>query len=146
MYLRHAGQLRQLLLANLAPEQFTLLAAAHERIPALLNAGDIGCILLEPSPRNRTTSPVKFAEHVLSGLPVIITSQIGDYSAMTAEHDLGLVVEDDYQDLDRLADRTNDWLARHPGDVHRRRIQDFGRQHLSRARRIPDYLRQYKSL
>jgi len=130
---------------HLNENRVILLAAPHERIPALLAAADIGCILLEPSPRNRTTSPVKFAEHILSGLPVVITAGIGDYSAMTRENDLGLVVED-YHDLGTLADRVNDWLDRHPGGAHRQRIAETGRQTLSRGRRIGEYLEFYRNL
>ena len=136
---------RQTLLRHLALDRFILLAAPHDRIPALLNAADIGCILLEPSPRNRTTSPVKFAEHILCGLPVIITNGIGDYSAMTEEHDLGLSVEN-YEDLDSLAEKVTRWLDRHPADGHRRRIEAFGRERLSRSRRIPEYLSLYRGL
>lgn len=138
---------RATLLRHLRPEQFILLAAAHGRIPALLSAADVGCILLEPSPRNRTTSPVKFAEHVLCGLPVVITAGIGDYSAMTEQQDLGLSVGDEeYGDAERLATRLSAWLDAHAGEEHRQRIQEVGRRHLSRARRIPEYLEHYRSL
>lgn len=135
---------RQTLLRHLTEDQFVLMAAPHERVPALLNAADIGCILLEPSPRNRTTSPVKFAEHILCGLPVVMTEGIGDYSVMTAEHDMGLLMTD-YEDMEGLGAQVNQWLDAHPGTAHRARISQFGQQNLSRSQRIEEYLRHYKS-
>ena len=66
--------------SRLRPGTFLVRYAAHEEVPALLNASDIGFLFLRPSPNIKTSSPVKFAEYLNCGLPVLITPEVGDYS------------------------------------------------------------------
>jgi glycosyltransferase involved in cell wall biosynthesis len=80
---------------NLPREQFTVRSAAHDEVPDLLNASDIGLLLLRQSPNIDTSSPVKFAEYLNCGLPVLITGGVGDYSRMTMERQVGATVTRD---------------------------------------------------
>ena len=48
---------------HLPADCFTVRSATHEEVPGLLNASDLGLLLLRPSPNIRTSSPVKFAEY-----------------------------------------------------------------------------------
>jgi hypothetical protein len=64
-------------------------------VPGLLNASDVGLLLLRQSPNIETSSPVKFAEYLNCGLPVLITSGVGDYSRMTIERQVGATVTRD---------------------------------------------------
>ena len=82
-------------LAKHLPEgTFTVTAAAHERVPALLNASDLGFLLLRGSPNIETSSPAKFAEYLNCGVPVIITSGVGDFSSLVHHRKLGEVLKD----------------------------------------------------
>jgi glycosyltransferase involved in cell wall biosynthesis len=82
-------------LARHLPEgTFTVTAAAHERVPALLNASDLGFLLLRASPNIETSSPAKFAEYLNCGVPVIITGGVGDFSSLVHNRKLGEVLKE----------------------------------------------------
>jgi len=70
---------------------------SHHEVPGYLAAADVGLLLREPCLVNRVASPVKFAEYLAAGLPVLLTEQIGDYSALAAAHRVGCVIP--YADL-----------------------------------------------
>jgi glycosyltransferase involved in cell wall biosynthesis len=80
---------------KLSPDRFTVRSAEHSEVPGLLNASDIGLLLLRESPNIRTSSPVKFAEYLNCGLPVLISDAVGDYSLMSAQQDVGAIVAND---------------------------------------------------
>jgi len=84
---------QRFLAEHLAPEEFTVISAAHERVPALLNASDLGFLLLRASPNIETSSPAKFAEYLNCGVPVIITGGVGDFSSLVHHRRLGEVIE-----------------------------------------------------
>jgi glycosyltransferase involved in cell wall biosynthesis len=77
------------------PDRFTVRSATHDQVPALLNASDLGLLLLRPSPNISTSSPVKFAEYLNCGLPVLMTGAVGDYSTIIVREGIGGIVGDD---------------------------------------------------
>ncbi len=78
---------------RLAPATFSVMSAQHHQVPALLNASDIGFLLLRSSPNIRTSSPAKFSEYLNCGLPVLITPDVGDFSDLVTAHGAGQVVQ-----------------------------------------------------
>ena len=70
---------REYLSRRLPAESFTVMNAPHDEIPPLLNASDVGFLLLRSSPNIETCSPTKFSEYLSCGLPVVITPQVGDF-------------------------------------------------------------------
>jgi hypothetical protein len=87
------GNVVDFLQQRLTPATFTVVSAQHDQVPALLNASDIGFLLLRPSPNIRTSSPAKFSEYLNCGLPVLITADVGDFSDLIATHGAGQVVQ-----------------------------------------------------
>ena len=75
---------------HLAPGQRAVLtgAVAHDRVPDFLASMDIGAAPFEPQP-GFYFSPLKIAEYLAAGLPVVSTSQ-GDIPAMVG--DAGVLV------------------------------------------------------
>jgi glycosyltransferase involved in cell wall biosynthesis len=71
---------------------FSVITATHADVPALLNASDVGFLLLRSSPNIKTSSPAKFSEYLNCGLPVLITPDVGDFSDLVAEQKVGHVV------------------------------------------------------
>jgi hypothetical protein len=67
-------------LAQEFPRQIVRRACAPDQVPGLLLAGDYGLLLREQSVTNKVASPVKFAEYLSCGLPIIISENLGDYS------------------------------------------------------------------
>jgi glycosyltransferase involved in cell wall biosynthesis len=84
--------------AGVAADRVTVLQLRPSEVPEHLVASDVGLLLRDKSPVNRVAAPVKFAEYLASGTPVMITEGIGDYSAAVREHGLGGVVELDHSD------------------------------------------------
>ena len=69
-------------------------------VPDLLNCCDYGLLLRSASVTNKVSSPVKFAEYLASGLKVIISEHIGDYSEFVQKNDCGSVVSDNAKPID----------------------------------------------
>lgn len=66
----------------------------HAQVAEALAGCDYGIMVREKTITNRVASPTKFAEYLSSGLRVITNADLGDFSALVAAHDLGLVVEE----------------------------------------------------
>lgn len=63
---------------------------APDQVFSILSACDYGLLLREESKTNEVAAPVKFAEYLSAGLPVLISSDIGDYSTFIAENNCGV--------------------------------------------------------
>ena len=70
----------------------------------LFRSSDLGFLLLRSTPNIQVSSPAKFSEYVNSGLPVLITPQVGDFSSMIAQNRAGAIVTDDGQFDIRIVD------------------------------------------
>lgn len=107
----HAGRMRTALAeSGVAPEESTVLSLPPHEVPEHLLASDVGLLLRHADAVNRVASPVKFAEYLASGTPVILTEGIGDYSKAVQEHRLGAVVHLELPD-DELASELKAFLA-----------------------------------
>lgn len=67
-------------------------SAAQKEVFEFLNAADMGLLLREYDPLNIVASPTKFAEYYLTGLPVMISDNIGDYSELVAKEKIGILL------------------------------------------------------
>jgi glycosyltransferase involved in cell wall biosynthesis len=90
--------------AHFPSHAYTVRSATHAETPDLLNASDLGLLLLRSSPNIKTSSPVKFAEYLNSGLPVLISPEVGDFSELIAREQTGAVMDGRNFDA-RLVDR-----------------------------------------
>ena len=80
------------------PEQdYLLTSLPHDQVMETLQMGDVGLLLREESLLNQVSSPTKFGEYLLSGLPVLLTPAVGDYAVMAQRKGVGHLV-----DLDKL--------------------------------------------
>jgi glycosyltransferase involved in cell wall biosynthesis len=68
------------------------LSVKNDEVYKYLNAADFGLLFRENTIMNNVASPTKFAEYMLCGLPVIITEGIGDYSNLTKDMNLGILL------------------------------------------------------
>lgn len=101
------------LASRLPPGSFSVISARHHDVPAYLNAADLGFLLLRSTPNIQTSSPVKFAEYLNCGLPVLITPQVGDYSELIEQGAAGIVMEPGKPvSLERLKDTREQLAAR----------------------------------
>ncbi len=63
----------------------------HVEVKSYLGLADIGLLLRDRHRVNRVASPVKFAEYLACGVPVLISPGVGDYSEMVAANRVGFV-------------------------------------------------------
>ncbi len=62
-----------------------------DEVKNVLESCDYGWLVREKSVTNAVASPVKFAEYLASGLKVIISEELGDYSEFVKQNDAGII-------------------------------------------------------
>ena len=95
----------------------------HEDVPAALSACDYGLLIRDKNMTNKVSSPVKFAEYLSCGLPVIISEEIGDFSNFVRVNNCGHILDEsnDFPALVRLS------------AVQKEDIRKIGLLHFSKA-------------
>ncbi len=86
------GEVRRHIKKYLEAEEFTVVGVKHSEVPELLNASDLGLVLLASSPNVATSSPAKFAEYLNCGVPVLISPDVGDFSVLVKRTNVGYVM------------------------------------------------------
>lgn len=74
----------------------------HNEVPAHLSAADFGVIMRHDNVVNNVASPVKVSEYLACGLPVLLTRGIGDYTQTISKNCLGLMLEEDGRDVEKI--------------------------------------------
>lgn len=103
------------------------------------NAADYGILLRENKLLNNVASPTKFSEYILSGLPVIITDSIVDYSEFVKKNIIGFVLSSKVLEINNIQEY-NDFLSNElkPQDLKisnnllRSKISSIGKLKLSK--------------
>jgi len=67
----------------------------HAAIRAYLAVGDLGLLLRDSHPVNRVASPVKFAEYLACGIPVLVSPGVGDCAGIVERERVGFVLRPD---------------------------------------------------
>ncbi len=75
---------------SLPESRYKLISVAHAEIRKYLSAADLGVVLREDNVINNVASPIKIAEYLACGLPVVMTEGIGDYSNLLPREGLAL--------------------------------------------------------
>lgn len=90
---QHTQRIRERLDRHgLAPQRATVVSVPHDDVAQHLAAADAGIMLRSHSLVSRVASPVKFAEYLSAGLPVIVTPALGDQSGLVEREGVGLVL------------------------------------------------------
>lgn len=71
----------------------------HKEVLHYLSAADYGLLLREASVTNKVASPTKFAEYLFSGLQILITEDLGDFSSFILEKHCGLLLKNQQRDM-----------------------------------------------
>jgi glycosyltransferase involved in cell wall biosynthesis len=74
--------------------QYTVLSAAPSDVWSYLSASDAGIAFYKPAFSRMATSPVKIAEYLACGLPLVINAGIGDSDALITAERMGALVRD----------------------------------------------------
>ena len=78
-------------LQKLFPQQVIRKHLNPSQVSNYLIVGDYGLLIRENSVTNKVASPVKYAEYVASGLKVILSNDLGDYSKISIEKNWGFI-------------------------------------------------------
>lgn len=78
-------------LKKLFPKQVLIKHLNPNEVAKYLLVGDYGLLIRENSITNQVASPVKYAEYLASGLKVIISENLGDYTQLSSDKNWGFV-------------------------------------------------------
>jgi len=87
------ADLQKKLAKELPSSVFSFLSLAPQEAFDYLVSADVGLLIREPIEINRVASPVKLAEFLACGVPVLLTEGVGDYSSLVDRSGCGLVVK-----------------------------------------------------
>jgi glycosyltransferase involved in cell wall biosynthesis len=80
-------------LAGLDPTTYRIASVPHAEVGRRLAAADAAFLLRRQTVINEVSAPVKFAEYLACGVPVITSPHVGDYSSVVRERRVGVVME-----------------------------------------------------
>jgi len=78
---------------GLSDNRYTVKRAAFHEVPAYLSAADAAIAFYKPTLSRLATSPVKVAEYLACGLPVVLNAGVGDSDALIRNERVGTVIE-----------------------------------------------------
>jgi hypothetical protein len=90
--------------AGIAPEDHRVTSCPHREVGDHLCAADVGLILLDRHPATEAGAPTKLGEYALSGLPIVMTDGVGDFSAEMRDVEWACVLPD-LTDREAMRDR-----------------------------------------
>ncbi len=70
----------------------TIEEAEFERMPYYIRQADCGIFFIKPVLSKRSSCPIKFAEYLACGVPVVINSNVGDTAMIVERYRVGSVV------------------------------------------------------
>lgn len=75
------------------PEQVRIEWVKPEKVNYYLSLGDYGILLREETQTNKVAAPTKFAEYLISGLRVVISKGLGDYTHFVEKEACGEILD-----------------------------------------------------
>jgi glycosyltransferase involved in cell wall biosynthesis len=89
---------------NIDVKSFYVESVNNDLVVNYLNAADFGLLIREDTPMNMVSSPSKFSEYMLCGLPTLISPNVGDFSEFVQNNNCGIVIDDICGDYTKVAD------------------------------------------
>jgi len=84
------------MLAASAAQKVNISYSSYEDLHLYLSKADVGLILLQPFKSNFVSAPIKFAQYLAFGIPVIISDNIGDTKAIIEKYKVGIILRGNY--------------------------------------------------
>jgi glycosyltransferase involved in cell wall biosynthesis len=122
------------------------LAVDASEVPSFLSAGDLGLMLIERHVSKDVCSPIKFAEYMASGLPIVAGGSMGDTADWIKDGRLGILVDPDR--IDEAARAVVELVASDDfrSGAARARCLEFAAREMDMRRSFEEYERIYRSL
>lgn len=110
----------------------------YDKLGKYLQCIDMGVILRDKLILNKVSSPTKFAEYTLCGVPVFISTGIGDLEVIVKNHNLGICIEN-IEVKNEFEIKINQFMN---SQFNRNAIAEFAKKSFSRKA----YLHIYKEI
>jgi glycosyltransferase involved in cell wall biosynthesis len=117
--------------AGVAEDLYFLRSSGYDQIPRWLSGADLALSLIRQVPSKIGSSPVKFAEYLSVGLPVVTTDLIGDCSKIVLEDKVGIVLKQTDQESYDIGSQQALALLEEPKDTIAARSVASAEKHFS---------------
>ncbi|MEZ4722859.1 MAG: glycosyltransferase [Flavobacteriales bacterium] len=98
--------------ANCPNEIIVSLFVDHDEIPRHMKLADFGITLVKSVPTKKCCTPIKDGEYWASGLPIVITENIGDDSEIVKDQKTGFILKDfDRESMERCFNEAEHLIA-----------------------------------
>ncbi len=87
----------------------SVIEAAFAQMPGVISAADAGIFFIKPVFSKRSSCPIKFAEYLACGKPVVLNAGIGDTDAIVEKRKVGVVIKSFHRR--DLSDKISELLA-----------------------------------
>ena len=126
----------------------SVLSVSQSKVIEYLAAADCGLLVRKPSLVNQVASPVKFAEYLSAGVPVMISENVGDYSECVKRHGLGTVLPNCFEQvrIQQALDTIFSLVDAARRDETRLRCRAFARENLDWSANVQTIGRTYEAL
>lgn len=123
---------------NLNQNNVIVKTDSYQNVRKYLNMVDYGLLLREDAVMNHVSSPTKFAEYLLCGLPVFMSDTVYDFSKLINDSGYGLVVEDFH-----LKEQNKEQIKR-MSEINRPTISEWAQKHLSKDNFIDSIIKAFQ--
>ncbi len=131
--------------AGVPAEDFAVRSLSPGEVQGMMSIGDIGALLRHDHLVNNVASPVKFADYLGAGLPVLLAPGVGDASHIVREEQVGCVWEEEREDLDHLVVKLRALLEARD-DRQRERCRQVAHAHFSWTETVKTFNRAFAQL
>lgn len=123
------------------PDRVKIISSDNRQVHRYLNAADLGTLFRKDDIMNRVSSPTKFTEYIMCGLPVAISPSVGDLSGVIESTGWGLLYTGNIEETsETLYRKRTHWSA------SRSAIAGYGYSNFSKQSAITRVLRVYSEL
>lgn len=78
---------------DITEKDILIMNVPFQEMPAYVNAADVALLVRAPSIVSKVASPVKFAEYLACGVPVIAYKDIGDTGGIIEKYQIGVIID-----------------------------------------------------
>ncbi|HMN11654.1 MAG TPA: glycosyltransferase [Bellilinea sp.] len=108
--------------------KYQVISVRQEEVAFFLHACDVAFLLRENNVVNRVAFPIKFAEYLSAGLPVVVTDGVAEITSIVQRENLGLVVSLQDEDVFRVCEWAR--IVTIAREEWRERARSYATEHL----------------
>jgi glycosyltransferase involved in cell wall biosynthesis len=131
--------------AGISAADHFLGSCRHDEVAQYLCAGDVGLLLRDRHLMNEVAAPGKFSEYMLTGMPIVLTEGIGDFSDQMRDSTMACLLPD-LHDLEAQAQRIQAFCDRPVTAAERTALSLWAAGRFSTDLRISQLASLYRSV